>query len=308
MHKKLVPINLIIWIIVAGFFSIALIACIIRGSGYHNMAADFKFSFGTLKIEKQENISLDNCDKIGLNFSTEDIEVYTTEEQQAKIVEKSSSKLSSKQEYTLSKQGESIEIKEGNKKKLSFGQWNKKLEIYIPKSFNKKLEIKSTTGDIVINNDINLNYISVKQSTGDFDSKGIINSGEVQVKLDTGDIKLNKITANLYNITTTTGDVNIDSLSGSGKVGTETGDIDLYCNSIIDYLKASATTGDVKLNVSKEISFDFYGKCSWGDIDSNFDFNYKNKDGNEVKAKIGQEPFKKIDVSTTTGDIKILRE
>ena len=244
MHKRLIMTNIIIWSVIAGFLTLMLLIGITTGDDISDIFIFSKYYGVATKIQKQESVPLDNCDKIDLDFSSEDIVVYTTDESQLRIIEKSSFKLSEKEKFRLSKEGNGIKIKEGKKKSLKFSDTNKKFMIYIPKSYNKNLEIKAGAGDSTISDDIFLNNIKLKQSAGDFESKGSINANEIELRLIAGDIKINKLLVNSYNINTTCGDIDIASLSGSGKVET--------------------TTGDVKLYFPKEMSFEFNGNVPGG--------------------------------------------
>lgn len=222
-----------------------------------------------------------------------------------------------------------------------------KIQLFLPKKYTKSLKIKTSSGDININSPLSLsdvdfsvssghinssdniqatNKSSFKSTSGDLNLKGIlakessysassgqinlagtISSEKTQIKTTSGEIKVNELMGN-YDIKTSSGYIRIKSLLvGSGNIEATSGDINVDYKDMGDYSNIKSSSGSVHANIDKNVSFEFEGKCSSGKIDTNFDLNYKTKRGNEVNGKVGDSPYRKLTITTTSGDINIKR-
>lgn len=169
---------------------------------------------------------------------------------------------------------------------------------------DNKAIFKLSSGDIKING-LSATDSSFNSSSGEIILDGTILSKKSEIKITSGDIKINELNSD-YDIQASSGEIKVKSLlSGSGTIDSTSGDIDVTYKGISDYSNIKCSSGSVHANVDKSISFEFEGKCSSGDINSNFDLNYKNKKKNEASTKIGTDPYKKLDINTTSGDINI---
>lgn len=310
MNKRLIIIRIIIWAAIAIFLSGVLVRGIAYGGANKNIFNFITFSKASPTVQKDETVSLDGCNEIKIDFSSDDIIVRTTDESKMRVIEKSSKKLKENEKFTIKKENNTIKIEKDtiniNFNIFNFGSLNREIEIYIPKNYIKDLDIHLSSGDVIFDSDINLNDLKCVQSSGDFNANSI-NANKVLLKSSSGDIKAENLKIKSYNIKTSSGDIAINSLSGTGEVLASSGDIKIEYKDISEYTKVIAQSGDIKLTMSKDLSFEFHGKCSSGDITSNFELNYENEDKNKANAKVGKGPYKKIDVNTSSGDIKILQ-
>ncbi|KOA18675.1 hypothetical protein CLHOM_29590 [Clostridium homopropionicum DSM 5847] len=289
MNKRIIKILISIWLIIALFLSAALIYGIVYARSNGGIFDIIAFNIGPLKIQKEETLSIENCNEIKLDFSSEDIIIYSTDDPKLKVVQKSSNKLKENEKFTVNTENNKISIGKAKASRniniLFFGYNRRLIELYIPKNYLKDLDINLSSGDIVFDSDINLNNFKCHQSSGDFNAKNL--------------------KVNSYNIRTSSGDIDINNLWGTGEVLVTSGDIKIAYKDISEYTKVTTTSGDIKLTIPLNLSFEFHGQCTSGDINSNFQLNYENKRGTKANAKVGNGPYKKIDVTTTSGDIKI---
>lgn len=220
-----------------------------------------------------------------------------------------------------------------------------RIQVFLPKKYTKALTITSASGDINIASQLSLSDIECdassgeinlsdniqignkaffKSTSGDINLKGLsakessfnASSGHInlagtniseksEIKTTSGDIKLNELDGD-YTIEASSGQIKVKSLlSGSGTIESTSGDIDVIYKGINDYSNIKCSSGTVHAHVDKNINFEFEGKCSSGDINSNFNLNYTNKKRNEANGKVGDAPYKKINITTTSGDIDI---
>ena len=261
------------------------------------------------KNQYEEEVSTDGCDRVSLNFANYDITVYITDEDKLRAVQSSSDRISNEEKFTVIREGKSINIK-GNNKPLyfnlfNFGSSSNKIELFIPRSYHYDLELITSSGDIEICDELNLNKLSCSQISGDLEVKRNLIINNFTCKTTSGDMEIPKLEAEFYKISTISGDVNIRSLSGSGEISTTSGDINIGKLNINEYSNVRSISGDIDLSAADNMGFIFEVNTVSGDIDSDFKLNYKNKRGNKAETTYGEGPYKKINVSTVSGDINL---
>ena len=231
-----------------------------------------------------------------INISTEDGKIYIEHSDSDKI----KVKIFGKEENSSVKIEDNTLYIVGETEKCSFFCFNHeyaRIEVYLPKDYDKNLNIESKTGDIKMN-EFNLLSSKISTTTGDISIDSIFNIsittktgdirankiGNAEIKVTTGDIKIDEI--NNIKIDSTTGDITINKIIGSIDLTATTGDVNindiqLYNNSNIHsttgdiyigntnefYINASATTGDIKINNNyRTAEFELKLKSTTGDI------------------------------------------
>ncbi|MBD7911711.1 DUF4097 family beta strand repeat-containing protein [Clostridium cibarium] len=309
MNKKLIKTLIAIWAIVAISLTGFLVYGIVSGKGMKNMIKPFVFSFNSeTTIQKEESIDLTNLNKVNINFSSSDVVLKTTDEPKMKVVQRAKSKLDDNEKFIVDKTGDEVIIRKKSLNASSifhFGIYSEEIEIYIPKSYNKDLNVESSSGDVKSSLETSLNKVSFSAHSGDIGMETGINANDVKIKVSSGNVDVESITSKTYDISSSSGDININSVSGSGEIESRSGDIKIQYKDISEYSNVSAHSGDINIFIPSELSFKFSGKCISGDITSDFDLNYKNKKENEATGQIGNGPYKNLDVNTSSGDIDI---
>lgn len=310
-YKNLTKTMIVIWSLIALALIALLVYSISSGKQIWNGFGIRNLENESLTVQKKDSASIDEVNKIKVDFGSAYVEIISTDNSNVEVVQSANRKLRENEKFTMSKEGNTISIK-NNKLHFGFGflnfNSNEKIEVYIPKNYNKDLSVNLASGDIDINTDLTLNDVSYTQSSGDFNSNGNITANEILLKSTSGDININELSVKSYDINQVSGDTEIKSLSGSGKIKDISGGLKIYYKDISDYSDLNVVSGDVKLFIPKDISFQFDGKCISGDINSDFDINYKDKKGESASAKVGDGPYKKISVNSTSGDIDINRK
>jgi lia operon protein LiaG len=310
MNNDFKKVLIVIW----GIIAIGLIAILVYGiSNRNNTEEEFSFYNNAvsseLTVQKDENIDLNNINKINVEFSSSNIIVQTTDEPSIRIVQQSSRTLTENEKFTVKKQDNEVTIKRGDSKKFfsifSFTNMQDKIEVYIPENYIADIDIETSSGNIEFNSDIKLSNVNCKASSGCIVSKDNINATDVNLEASSGDISLGTLITNNYNVEASSGNIKINSLAGSGKLDTSSGNIKVQYKDIAEYSEVNASSGNIDLVIPEGLSFDFSGQCSSGRINSKYDLNYKNKKQNEATVKIGSGPYKKVSASTNSGNINI---
>ena len=310
MDRRFKKILIVIWFIIAVGFTSLLMYGILNRSGSTGFLSFVENSIeSTLTVQKDENIDLNNINNINMDFSSSDIIVQTTNEPNLRVIQKSARKLKDDGKFTVINGDNEITIKRSNIQSnftiFNFGNSKERIELYIPKKYNKDLDIKSSSGNIEFKSDITLGSISCKASSGNLAGENNITAKNVNLKASSGNIDFESLISSNYKFEASSGNIKINSLSGSGDLQTTSGNIQVKYKDITGYTNASVGSGNVDLLIPKGLSFEFSGICNSGDINSNIDLNYKNKRGNEATGKFGSGPYNKIDVKSSSGNISI---
>lgn len=240
-----------------------------------------------LKTQKEEEYEVDKNKNIIIRFTNENINVIPTKESKIKIVEKCNKTLSEKEKFKVNEKDNELLIGKENYKNKSFlNNRYEIIEVYLPEKYSEDLVIEANSGNVTFDSISNLKNVSCETTSGN--------------------IKIDEIRSK-HEIETTSGNISIKSLFGSGNIESTSGCVDVVYNKLDNYSEIETTSGTVNVKMNKNINFQFEGNCSSGEIYSNFDFDYKNKKGNEAYIKTGKDPFIDLKVNTTSGDINITK-
>lgn len=266
MKNNALIIFLIILLVIICIGLLTFMAKVINGK----MAFPYKVSEELVIDEKYEN----NFEKIEISSDASDIEVKETLEEKIRVV------IYGDKDKTKVEENES-ELKIISKyKKSSFFLWGNrvaKIEIYIPKNYEKELKINNKYGDIEVDEFIGAN-IDIEEDCGDVE---VIGGNKVNITNKYGDIKLKK--AKEANIKQSAGEVKIETVDDI-IVKNNYGDIKI--TNVYNYINAEEDCGDIKIE----------------NLHINKDSNIKNNLGS---IKIGSTNDIYIDAKTDLGDTKI---
>ncbi|MGL5354444.1 MAG: DUF4097 family beta strand repeat-containing protein, partial [Clostridium sp.] len=207
--KTLRKINLTLWIVITIFLVGFLLYTIVNANDNGGNFSLFNLTNSETTIQKDESISIDKCTNISLDFSSYNVIIYSTDDDNLRVIEKSNSTLSESEKFSYSKNDTTIAIEKGNSKRIinffQIGGFNNELELYIPKNYNKNLDVTITSGNITIKNDLNLDKISFSQTSGNFECKQNTTANEINLKSTSGNIKASNLVSKSYEIKTTSG-------------------------------------------------------------------------------------------------------
>ncbi|MDS0528426.1 DUF4097 domain-containing protein [Clostridium sp. SHJSY1] len=309
MNKKLIKILIILWSVIAIGVAGLLVYGIVNGGDMKNMFRPFVISSDkNLKVQKEEEIDIKDLEKVNIDFSSSDIIIESTDEPNVKIVQKASGDLDDDEKFIINKSGNEVTIERSYEKifKLfSFGWINESIEVYIPKNYNKNLFVHTSSGNIKCSLDEVVDNATLKATSGNIAIIKNLNVNEADLEVSSGNINIESLSSKKYTVDSTSGNVNVKSVAGTGDIKTSSGNIEVNYKDIDEYSQVYANSGNVRIEIPKELSFEFNGECTSGDIKSNFDLNYKDKKGNKATAQIGNAPYKKLDVKTSSGNINI---
>lgn len=174
-----------------------------------------------------------------------------------------------------------VTIKEKKCIGFCFNRDISRVEVYVPKNFDKSLVIVNGYGDIEIDNLEKAN-IKTESDCGDI---SILGANDVLINNDYGDIELGKVSkANIkqsagetkidkvdyITVKSNYGDIKIDYVGAYLNLSADCGDIKINEINLIKDSKIVNNLGSIKIGNTNEIYFD--AKTDLGDIDINNNF------------------------------------
>lgn len=313
MNRSLIKTLIAIWTAIA----VIGICFLIYGLLYQGNFNIFKFNNTSAsyryKIQQDEKVSIDNLNKIDLDFYGADVFINVTDEADLKVVQSSTGTLKDKDKFVITKNNGELGISTSSKTKVvqfhifEFKNIKQKIEVYIPRKYSGNLYVSSRSGDVIFNFSSKLDNIHCDQASGDITVKDSITGNNVNLKTRSGDINLETIYSKNYSIEDTSGDIRINSIYGSGYIKNVSGDINIDYKEIDDYSQIYSVSGDIKLKVPENLNFKFNGQCTNGDINSDFQLNYENSRKSKASLQIGNGLYKTINAKAVSGDINLYR-
>lgn len=244
-------------------------------------------SYKGFKIFKQEkNILLvdekyeNKFNKISITNTSSDIFIRKSDSDNYRVVI-----YGKKDSAEVNVNGDELTIK-NNKKSVCIGFCfnieKARIEVYMPSNYAKNIDIKSTSGDLEMDDFKDLKF-KIKATSGDLN---IGNIDSADIVITSGDIQMRDV--NSLTIDSRSGDIDVNRVNDIVEIKNTSGDITINTVNIKKNSSIDSTSGDVVINSSNEIYYDASAKS--GDVKINN--NYRKS---ECEFRI----------NTTSGDIKV---
>ena len=266
-------------------------------------------------IRKEEKIAISDVKKLNLKFKSSDLNVFFTEESDIRVVQYSYKELREDQLFMVDKSNSTIEIKESNKPQffifyIGFME-QISYDVYIPKTYEKSLEIKSVSGDIEVNESLKFEDLTISSTSGDVEM-GNIEAKNIKIETISGDVKLQDIKSDNLKLKAVSGDIKALSAIGNIEAKTTSGEIEFH--KIDGKIDATSVSGNIKSEDFK-ITGDSRVKTTSGDVkmylnqESNCEIQTKTTSGNVTlpnrRNVMGAEPYVELNIQTVSGNIRL---
>ncbi|MDY0288911.1 MAG: DUF4097 family beta strand repeat-containing protein [Sphaerochaeta sp.] len=184
-----------------------------------------------------------------------------------------------------------------------FNSQNTPLVVTLPQALVEQLEIKTTSGDILIMQDFEARRIQINSVSGDVDVLNLTGNEDLYIKTVSGDISGYSAKSNeRLSLASTSGDFEVNSLEGKHiSLSTTSGDIEgqVYILSG-GSLESSSTSGDLELDLSRTEDLDIRATKVSGSIR----FNGQSQEGSPASASTGKKNTV-VKLGTVSGDLDI---
>ena len=302
--KKVTLAMIIVWSIVGIF----LVGALVYGLVNRGSFVPFWNNSSAREVIFDQSFNVEDFDNIILSMTSDETKVFVTDEDFIRVVqyginlnENRKIKVVSQNRRELNISGSNFSV---NFFSFGFNYSRSFVEIYIPESYNGKLDVSLTSGLITFEDDIDIADLDIRISSGTVRSDYAINvSNRTNIRVTSGTIKLyGGLNTDRYNISVSSGTINIDKhLIGSGNLSTSSGMIKAYGVDITEELSAKVTSGMLTLGVVND-ALDFDATVSSGLINTYF---LTQDEGKRKTASFGDAPRKKLEVSVNSGTLRI---
>ncbi|NLG05692.1 MAG: DUF4097 domain-containing protein, partial [Clostridia bacterium] len=273
----------------------------------HNEWISFSTSDSNLKLVNESSAELKQADKIKIDLSLEEIVLMPTEKDIVEVKEYINYDPADNDPIVIDSDGSIITIRDTNVNHNWFPQMNKrkKIEIYLPDSFEQNLDIDLKSGELEATMDLKLKNFDIELSSGDIEllqvtaEKTIIDvkSGHLTIeKLDSeqdvqvssgyagikdgsgnasyicfsGDIEVTN-QKGVVEAEVSSGEIDLTLGEASGSFKTSSGSLSADIDRVTGDLEMDVTSGDVEVNIPEDTTFEFEGNIRSGSIDTYFD-------------------------------------
>lgn len=266
-------------------------------------------------IRKQEKIEISDISKLKLEFKSSDLNVFFTEESDIRVVQYSYKELREDQLFSVDRTSSSVEISENRKPQffIFYIGFMEQIayDVYIPKTYEKDLEIKSVSGDIEVNEILKFEDLTISSTSGDV-KMGNVEAQNIKIETISGDIKLQDIESDNIKLKAVSGD--IKALSAIGNIETKTTSGEIEFGKIDGKIDATSVSGNIKSENFK-VTKDSKIKTTSGDVkmylneESNCEIWTKTTSGNVTlpnrRNVMGVEPYVELNIETVSGNIRL---
>jgi len=258
-------------------------------------------------INEEKVFSLDNIDLISIETTSYEVTIIPYDENELKV--KLSANIQTNNNFNESQ----LKInKDQNKINIEtykvpnnffFNMNNGKLDIYIPKTYNKSLDVSTISGDGYVKN-LNLSSLSFNSTSGSLTLKDMEMNNFIfqsaSADLDATNIIL-KDNNNKFN--SISGELNLDNVRGNLSFNTTSGNIN--CNKLLGDINGGTISGDIDIKASKDVGIKVDLKTVSGDIDVFPSIKVLEKSKKKLQGTIGDDVKHNLNISTTSGNISI---
>lgn len=167
--------------------------------------------------------------------------------------------------YEFKIDGSTLYINQLDNQKFYFSLFSSSLYLNLNISNIKNLKIDNETGNILLNDNLNLESLNLNVRTGNVKINNITVSNDIIITNETGNIKLRNINNNkTLTLTCSTGNINLDDISSNEiNLANNTGNITLN-NINANLIYASVNTGNIKGKLSSDYIYNT--SCKTGNI------------------------------------------
>lgn len=260
-------------------------------------------------IQKQKEYDVSQIKDLNLRFVSSDINIILTEEPDLKVIQYANKKLEEKELFDEQGSNSTLTINEKTRNNWFFNFMTTKMafDIYLPKNYRNNLKIASVSGDILWDNEMNLQSLEIALTSGSIRLTNKITAKEIDITSVSGDIILEEIKSDEIILKTTSGEIDAKKIVGDAELKTVSGDIKV--EEMEGSIVAKTTSGDIKFQ-NMIGSADI--KTTSGDIfTNNFKILGKSKIktvSGTVKGSLKQETNYKITTDTVSGSVKLVNE
>ena len=276
-NKKIIIFSIIILSILTISLTLFTIYLLIKTPKF-----TFNFNYkNNTEVIYEQSYDIESINNIKINTISSDIKFKPSTDNNLKVIAYGNED----SEFKIKQDDSNLNINYDIKNNFCIGICYQEdyVVIYIPNTYNNKININTTSGDIsginlenasidlkTTSGDIQINNIdklNVTSTSGDINIKNV---NSLNLKVTSGEVNINNVN-NKVNIQATSGDVEINNLrlTENSKIKTNSGDVEVAKTNDI-YIDAFTTSGEIEIkNNNRKAECELKIETTSGDIDVN---------------------------------------
>lgn len=188
---------------------------------------------------------------------------------------------------------------------VGFTSVNLNLDIYVPLDYSENLTIKSSSGDINIQ-DIKLNDLNCNLSSGKL-TLGKVSAKNFSYDSSSGSITAVELITKSSDLESSSGKIRLDKFEGDLKANASSGDIKIAYGEFNNNVNISVASGSVELILPENSEFFLNARASSGNVSCQFPITISNKQKENILEGVVKNDKNKISINTSSGNIKIYK-
>lgn len=259
------------------------------------------FSFGKSEAQAKVTKSIDLLD-----IDASSIKTVIIPEKRNDI----KAELDGKGNVSIKKSGNSIQVEYKRSWINNFSFFNNKsvLNIYIPESYDRNIDIDVGSGYLVFEGKskkqpMKLKELDIDLGSGKIDLKNL-NVDEFRNDVSSGMITINSLKTNDGTVEVNSGIVKIRQYEGLLNADVSSGQLDIQMDKVTDHIDVEVSSGQLKLDLPDDADFTLNGKVSSGIIKSDIPLEDKIQNKNKISGQSGTGKYQ-LNVSVSSGLVNI---
>lgn len=312
--------------------AVVLLGIGVIGTMSVNAAKKGKVSFvigGNVELRNTIELPLSETECLEVIYTSKNLKVYP-EEGDSIIIKEYLLSGSEQALASVEREGKSVVVRGGREQTITlfgFFAGMERIEIYVPREGLASLSLETGSGNITAKDGFSLDVqkLQVRAKSGNIkwaDTKAQeyeiqANSGNVSVdhmegggraQTTSGNIRLRQVKGRLE-ANANSGNITVESFSGSGSVQTTSGNVKVEADEVTGDIRAGAHSGNVRLILPHNLSFETRIQTGSGIIRTSFDESLSyNREGDQAHGTVGDTPSCVIEAQTTSGNVHISAE
>lgn len=217
----------IVLIIILSIIALGFISVFIYGAVLGNTTTYFFSNSSSVKMVEERKIDMTDVEELQIDYgkNSSDINIYQSDSDELVI----------KEYMTKNNKHAKVDINSNGTVKITgqrwrnnffvFGFYDNYIDVYLPKTYNNALTLKTSSGEITVENEWKLTEMNIVTASGEIMVTDNLELKDATFATSSGDIEIAELVAETIKITTASGEIVADALQGNKKLTTSSGDI-----------------------------------------------------------------------------------
>lgn len=256
--------------------------------------------FNNVSLQNEKRIPIENQQMISVNYVSMDVSIYRTDEDSL-VLKEYFSDADPELHAEIMVDTYNITIRHGKQKIL--GLIRGYIELFVPIKYFGTLNVQTVSGDIEARCKLSFDELNMSSTSGHIVLDDVT-AGNVVLSAVSGDVSVGVLRAN-SNVHTTSGTIHVECAVGEGTFHSISGNVDVCYQTVLGDIKATNTSGRIRIAVPAEHSFLLYTHSVSGGVRVGFPTDAITGDKHSLSGKVGENPLSRISLTTVSGRIEL---